>query len=492
MGMAKELNRVTGIVLVLLAVIALSTAFWVVIQSDSLLARDDNARNVIAEQRIARGAIYDRDGERLAYSVEMKSGVMRRVYPHPDAAGAVGYYSLTYGTAGVERAYDPALSGDRYEDEWDTFVDDVLHRPQRGGDVRTTLDLDVQQAAADALAGRSGAVVIIDVPSGRVLAMVSQPGYDPNVLDDQWDALTRDEATSPLLNRVTAGLYQPGGALDTVILSGILGASPDLQVDGGYLLNEPLPGARDPVSVNGLTLTCLDVTPEGALTLAEAYVFGCPAPFADALALVSEGALTPERLWERLGVLGLLDPPALAGFETLAGPPPEPLSGATPPDQLTAALVGQGTLTVTPLHMAQIVAAIANRGNTVPLHMVDATRAPGADAWQPVSVPVLHPALLRTDVAAALRLAMLQAAAQSPYVAQALTGDLVLHGHSARAFAGPDATPYVWFTGFVDRTEGDQPAAIVAVVVVENESDPGVAAQVAGSAFAAAADRADE
>jgi hypothetical protein len=86
-------------------------------------------------------------------------------------------------------------------------------------------------------------------------------------------------------------------------------------------------------------------------------------------------------------------------------------------------------------------------------------------------------------VAAALRLAMLQAAAQSPDVSRARRGEWVLYGHSAVAYGGPPTTPYVWFLGFVDRTRGDQTAAVVAVVVVENEDDPGVAAQVAGEAL---------
>ncbi|MBN2305765.1 MAG: hypothetical protein JXQ72_14880, partial [Anaerolineae bacterium] len=84
--MTTELHRVTLALLIGFAVIALSATFWPVIQSDSLLARDDNARNVIAEQRIRRGAIYDQNGALIAYSVENKSGVMQRVYPVPAAA----------------------------------------------------------------------------------------------------------------------------------------------------------------------------------------------------------------------------------------------------------------------------------------------------------------------------------------------------------------------------------------------------------------------
>ncbi len=115
--------------------------------------------------------------------------------------------------------------------------------------------------------------------------MVSQPGYDPNQLDQNWEKLTKDDQTTPLLNRVTAGLYQPGGALQTVMLSAMLGMNPDLTVSSEVILNSEAPNARDPVEVNGLTLRCLDGVPEQRpLTLAEAYVFACPAPFAGATA----------------------------------------------------------------------------------------------------------------------------------------------------------------------------------------------------------------
>jgi len=120
-------------------------------------------------------------------------------------------------------------------------------------------------------------VIVVEVPSGRVLAMVSQPGYDPNRIDPNWERLTRNARTTPLLNRVTAGLYQPGGALQTIILAAILATNPDLQASGEVILNTEAPDARDPVQVDDLTLTCLDGTPDTSLTLAAAYLYGCPA-----------------------------------------------------------------------------------------------------------------------------------------------------------------------------------------------------------------------
>ncbi|MBN1200258.1 MAG: hypothetical protein JXJ20_00245 [Anaerolineae bacterium] len=480
--MITELNRVTVGLLVAFLVVTAGLVYWSVVQADDLLAREDNLRSVIAEQRIQRGAIFDRDGERLAYSQAQANGVMQRIYPYPEASGVVGYYSFTYGAAGLEAAFDEELRGDDLRDDWGRFVDETLHRTQQGSDIRSTVDLDVQRAAAAALGDQSGAVVVVHVPSGRVLAMVSQPGYDPNLVETDWDALTEHEDTSPLLNRVTLGLYQPGGALYTVMLAAILASYPDLDEAGGYVLNGDVPDAQAPVMVNSLTLTCLDRVTDRPLTLAEAYSYGCPGPFAAVLGQT----VTPDRLWERFGAVGLLEAPALAGFETVAGDRPDPLTDATPPETLIAAAVGQSDLTVTPLHMVEIAAAIANRGNAVPLHIVDAVRQPGAADWEAIQIPALQPALLREDVAEAVRLTMLQAAALSPTVAQARRQNLVLYGHSALAFGGPDATPYAWFVGFVDQSEGSAVEAVAVVVVIEGEPDAGRAADVAGAAFEAA------
>lgn len=482
--MTRELKWVTLVALIGFGAVVLGSAFWAVVQADSLLARSDNARNVIAEQRIRRGAILDRDGEQLAYTEVTERGLARRVYPYPQAVAPVGYYSVTYGTAGIEAAFDTQLRGADRASEWQDFVNDLLHRAPQGSDVRSTVDLDVQIAAAQALGSRSGAVIVAHVPSGRVLAMVSQPNYDPNRLDVDWATLTRDEQTSPLLNRVTAGQYQPGGALQTVVLAAMLAGSPDLQQQGGYMLNSEVPEATTSVQVNGLQLTCLPGTPAHPLTLAESYLFGCPAAFARA----PESGLTPGNLWERFEMLGLLASPVLTGFATGTVNPPPLLHDETPDEELVAALTGQGDLTVTPLQMVQVMAAIANQGNAVPLHLVDAVRAPGSSDWVPLELPARRPALLRADVASAVRLTMLQAAAQSPYVSQARTGDLVVYGHSALAYGGPQATPYVWFTGFADVTDGEEAEAVVVVVVIESEDDPALAAQVAGAALATAAD----
>src|SRR5258708_16332122 len=103
----------------------------------------------------------------------------------------------------------------------------------------------MKSAISAALLGRRGAVIAIDVPSGAVLAMVSVPTFDPNTLDQAYDVLLKDPA-APLLNRVTQGLYQPGGSLETVILAAMLTDKADLNV--------PVPGPAPPLQIHGLTV----------------------------------------------------------------------------------------------------------------------------------------------------------------------------------------------------------------------------------------------
>lgn len=204
----------------LFATLAVATGLWSAWQSASATSRDDNPRRVVAERAIARGSIYDRTGVLLAESrVQSTSNrvpTYQRRYLSPEAAPVVGYYSERYGVGGMEAVVDAGLRGTR------TSWEELIHAPHIGMPVTLTLHAGLQTKIERALQSSTpatvtrGAVVVLDISNGHVLALASAPSFNPNTLDDQWDAL-RNDPFAPLVNRATQGLYQPGDLLQWMI-----------------------------------------------------------------------------------------------------------------------------------------------------------------------------------------------------------------------------------------------------------------------------------
>jgi peptidoglycan glycosyltransferase len=244
--MANNIQRLAHFILLGFALVAASLLYWQVVRAPELAARDDNPRLVQAELQVQRGRLLDRHGDVLAYSdllpdASGRGGEVRRLYPWLEAAHVVGYYSLRYGTGGAEAAFDSPLRGQL------TPLEQLLHRPQVGRDVALSLDLSAQRAADQALGGRHGAVLLLDAATGEVLALVSHPAYDPNRLDEDWDALSANP-DAPLLNRATQGVYALGDLARLVGLTGLLSAGITTPPDP---LDTPLDQMLAPLSQRG-------------------------------------------------------------------------------------------------------------------------------------------------------------------------------------------------------------------------------------------------
>ncbi|HEC24045.1 MAG TPA: hypothetical protein ENI95_14115 [Chloroflexi bacterium] len=460
--MTASLRRLSGGFLAAFAVIALALGYWSVMRRDSLIARDDNPRRVLEEQRIRRGQIVDRNGEPLADTlIDPDSDTTTRIYPHPEAAPVVGYYSLRYGVGGIEGELDDILRGDATLTPSERVLNQLLHRPQTGGDVQLTIDIMVQRAVQEALGTQRGAVVVLSVPAGEVLALGSQPTFDPNALEERWDELSADPE-APLLSRATQGLYQPGTILQSVILGAALNA-------GAIETTEMWEGDLE-VPVNGVTLPCSG-DPQAVSTLSDAYIQACPAPFQSIA-----WRLNARRLDGALADFGLLEAPAF----TL---PTSAADLTIPPAQANLALtaIGQSDLTISPLQMALVATAFANQGQMPALQLVRATRLPGGE-WQPVSPTgnprgTISPASVES-VAGLMRQSVLSGAAQ----AATLPGRVV-YGHSGLAIAGPEGSLNAWFIGFTYVNEGE---AIAVAVLIEDAHSADVAARVGAEALRAA------
>ncbi len=465
MRFSHELNRMIGLVLVAFAIVALAAAYWAVTGPDTLLSRDDNPRLVEDAIRIQRGAIIDRRGNLLAESIPDEQGIITRAYRTPELASATGYFSFRYGVSGAEAAYDDILSGATHPPDIGTLL---LHQPRVGDDIQLAFDLDVQLAIVEAMGDQQGAVVVLAVPSGDVLALVSLPTYNPNTLDADWNELIQD-AGKPFFNRVLQGSYQPGGLLQTPLLAAALANNQSLDV--------PLGNATASVEIESIVLHCLGLPVVQAMTLAEAYSHTCPAPFA--MLVNTLGQDTVQAVFDNFE---LAQPPTLPGFV------PEPEDGAATPvsptrqaraDFLETAL-GQGDLTVNPLQMALIAAAVINDGNAPQPNTLLAVRTPGTEQW--TRQRAIRPSLPFTTSATATRLqAIMLEAVQNGAAQAASRPEMTIGGHVALAYSG-DGTQ-AWFIGF---TPPDSGSGIAVAVVLEHSDDTGLAASIGGTALASA------
>ena len=208
-----NLRRLNLLFLAAFGVVALVLIFWSVVRADWLSVREDNPRPVEVELRTRRGTIFDTNNHRLAWS-EGEERVERHYAASSGAA--VGYYSFRFGAAGIEQGLDAHLRGTDGA-FWDQLLRDARHEARDGRDVRLTIDSRWQQSADSLLTNQSGALVLISLPDFAIRALASYPSFDPNLLDEQFDALSAT-VDAPLLNRATQGTYQPGTVFAAISL----------------------------------------------------------------------------------------------------------------------------------------------------------------------------------------------------------------------------------------------------------------------------------
>ena len=410
--------------------LALAVSWWSIGRADMLTARTDNPRRALTSRFSLRGSILDWDGVVLAASTG-SSGSYERVYYEPATAPVTGYDSSQYGQAGVEASLDGFLRGEIGPEPLSIWWNELVYgTPPEGFHVRLTLNSELQHSAAVGLAGRSGAVVVLDARSGSILAMASSPSFNPSTLDQDWpDLVVRTDG--PLLNRVTQGRYQPGMTLAPLLFAwgttkGLIGAE------------LPAPEFGSPVTVFDRTLECeLPMEPQPEPTWGTALRLACPGPFA-ALGM----QMGPEELRLAFQAFGLRDPPQIR-LEVAAGPAVDEI--AVP----GLAAIGQAELTVTPLQLARAFSVLIGAG-VRPAPTLVAAVGPTPGDWQPLPpLEAAEPVLPPNEAQRAVDHLMNYADGLKGYEVEALSGSESL----------------AWFVGF---GPGDE----LTVVLLEGGTPP--------------------
>lgn len=235
--MNTSLRRISVMVMALIVLLLVNSTVTQVFRADGLRSDPRNQRVLLDEYARQRGQI-SANGQLLAYSVPT-NGRYRflRVYPDPFSyAPVTGFYSLRFSSTGLERAEDPVLNGSDERLFGRRLADFFTGRNPRGGNVDTTIVPRVQQAAWDSLQKGCngpcmGSVVALEPSTGKILAMVSAPSYDPNLLathdseaqGETWQRL-RDDPQSPMTNRAISERYPPGSTFKVITTAAALTA----------------------------------------------------------------------------------------------------------------------------------------------------------------------------------------------------------------------------------------------------------------------------
>jgi len=506
--MDRQIRRLGVAFVALFALLFGQLAYVQVIAADRIENHPANfTRQLIAEYEVRRGAIVTQGGIVLAESVETKGEealAFRRRYPQGDLFGHVtGFYSSVYGRSGLEQAMNPYLSGEAPELAVSNLTDLILGRPKEGASVVVTIDPDLQQAARDALGGLPGAVAAIDPTNGDVLALWSNPSYDPNVLssgnrDDirqAWRQLNRDPE-KPMRSRAFQELYLPGSSFKIVTAAAAIerGHGPDSVWPNPHRLDLP---QTDNELQNFADSFCNGGS--STVTMRSAFVQSCNVTFAEIGLELGE-----EELAEQVHAFGYCTtlPPTRTECDEptipfalepwSVGRYPDPIYYAERQPNLAYSAIGLDNDLTNPLMQALVAGAIANGGNQMAPRLVTEVRDPQGRTIETFEEDVwAHPITTQTaDRVTSMMLEVVARGTASSAFAGFPLDRFPVAGKTGTATQGEDVAPHAWFTAFGPAGQGQEPRIAVAVIVVNGggntEATGGaVAAPIAREVFEA-------
>ncbi|MEU0255833.1 penicillin-binding transpeptidase domain-containing protein [Streptomyces sp. NPDC006184] len=463
--MAKYIRHASAFCALLLAALLGNAARVQVVQSGEYANSPANRRATIARYQQPRGDILV-GGVPVTGSVDTGEQLrFERAYVDgPLYAPVTGFASQRYGTTFLEHAEDGVLSGTDPMLAPLPVWNDVTRAPNRGGDVVTTLNRKAQEAAYRGLAGRKGAVAALDPATGRVLALVTSPSYDPAELSGNSEAVTsawsrlNSDPEKPMLNRAVRQTYPPGSTFKVVTAAAAL--------DAGVVTDLDAPtDSPDPYRLPGTT-TRLTNEGEGCVdtSVRDAFEWSCNTVFA--------------KLGVDVGVRDMADTAQAFGFNDrdLRIPfsvAPSTFDNRVDRAQLALSSIGQYNTRATPLQMAMVAAAVADGGLLRPPYLVERTTRHGGET---LTGSAARPGrqVMRPSTAARLRELMAGVVEEGTGTRAAIPGAIVGgKTGTAQHGVGNAGVPYAWFVSWAQADDAPEPQVAVAVVVEDASADRG-------------------
>lgn len=475
--MNRQIVQLFGLFVLLFAVLVIFTSRWTVFEAQSLADNPANRRPLIEEQKIPRGLILASNGTALARSVGKGRGENRiytRTYPtHGTFGHPVGYSFITNGRRGLEFSYNDDLTGQ--ENEFASILSGLESSKREGNDVVTNLDVAGTQAAVAGLAGRKGAVVALEPQTGKVRVMVSIPEYDPNLVPTQLGEMNRDP-NKPTLNRTTQELYQPGSTFKVVTATAAL--------DTGKVTPNTVIDGSSPRTISGTPLENSGGQDFGPISFTDALTNSVNTVFAQVGERVGQGTLV-----EYMKRFGFFAKPQLdyPDFQMVAsGIRRNGVQYVEDGFDVGRVAIGQGgaegALDTTPLQMALVASAVANKGRLMKPRLVDRVVRKDGRIKRRIE-PDLQAVVMKPETADQLTAMMARVVEEGTGTAGALAGIRVA-GKTGTAEVGANREfTQPWFIAFAPV---ENPRIAIAVTVERTTGQGGtVAAPIAKSVLEA-------
>ncbi len=475
--MTKEIRRLSLVMLMMFLLLFGGLSWVQVIDSNNLADHPNNERTSRESWNIERGAIFAGDTP-IAFSLPSDDQYQfQREYTDPQLwAHLTGHFDTTRRTAntGLEELLNTELAGTGTTDLFGAVERILAGRPAQGSSAMTTLDPDIQRAAAEALGGYEGAIIALEPSTNRVLAMYSSPGYDTNQLAVHDGELVgerveqlMDDPAQPLVNRALGGDLNPPGSTFKIITAAAALESGKYTIDGP--LPNPasyrLPGTSTMVmNHDGGTCGPGNVT-QTSIRLALQY--SCNVPFAEIAATLGEKPL--REMAEKFGFGHEFALPLVATPSTY----PTGLST----DQVALTGFGQGDVRATLLEVALFSSALANDGVIMNPTVLDAVLRDDLSV-QHQTEPSEFGRAISAKTAQEITEALV-ASVDSGAAAGARIEGTTVAGKTGTAEHGADDPYTLWFTGFAPV---ENPKVAVAVVI---ENGGGLGQEGSGDEIAA-------
>ena len=448
----KGIVGVTYFFVVLFLVMMGYIVYFNAVKSKEIINSPYNVRLDSMSDRVVRGKILDSDGNVLAETIVSEDGVEKRNYPYGEIyAHVVGFDSM--GKSGLESTenFDLLTSNAFFLEK---LAKEFQEKKNIGDNVVTTLNTDLQTAAYKALGSYKGAVMVMEASTGKVLAMVSKPSFNPNHIADDWEWLTTD-ANSTLLNRATQGAYAPGSIFKIVTTLEYMRENPDYS-DYFYV-------CESKITEGETTIHCAGNRAHGEETLADSLANSCNASYSNiglGLDLTSYRKTAEELLFN--AKLPTLLPYTKSKFQ---------LTKDSDTSEVMMTAIGQGKTQVSPYHMTLISAAIANGGTLMQPYLVEQVENYTGTTISK-NMPERYGTLMTSAEAAQLKEYM--AGVVQNGTGKALNGgNYTVAGKTGTAeYSSDKAKSHSWFTGF---TNVENPELVISVVV-ESADNSGMSA----------------